>query len=88
MVCASRLAERRGLIPSEVTDRQLALLRHFGLPTERDAGWDVRAILDVMRRDKKNVGGHLRFILPTRFGEVAVFDDIPEADALAVLTAR
>src|SRR5262249_50467455 len=35
MICASRLAERMKLIPAEVTARQLALLKKFGLPIER-----------------------------------------------------
>src|SRR5207245_8461227 len=33
MICASRLAERRGLIPPEVTERQRQLLARFRLPT-------------------------------------------------------
>ena len=33
MVCASRLAEKVGRIPAEVTLRQLKLLGQFGLPT-------------------------------------------------------
>src|SRR5207302_9105003 len=33
MLCASRLAERRGLIPHEVTERQRRLLERFALPT-------------------------------------------------------
>jgi 3-dehydroquinate synthase len=85
MACASRLAERRGLIPSEVTARQVKLLSRFGLPTERRPGWEPDAILAVMRRDKKNVGGRLRFILPTRLGHVGAFDDIPDALVREVL---
>lgn len=87
MVCASRLAERRGLIPPELTARQRDLLTRFGLPTTHDPDWDVEAMLAAMRRDKKNVGGRMRFILPTRLGQVAAFDDVPEADARAALAA-
>ena len=87
MVCASRLAERRGLIPREVTERQIALLNRFGLPTRRRPEWDVEQLLQVMRRDKKNVGGRLRFVLPTRLGHVAPFDDVPEEAAREVLAA-
>ena len=76
MVCASRLAERRGLIGPEVIARQVALLKRFELPTARRPEWDVGGLLAVMRRDKKNVGGRLRFILPTRIGHVALFDDV------------
>ncbi|HEV3143978.1 MAG TPA: 3-dehydroquinate synthase, partial [Gemmataceae bacterium] len=32
MICASRLAERRGLISTDVTDRQIAVLKKFQLP--------------------------------------------------------
>jgi 3-dehydroquinate synthetase len=38
-----------------------------------------------MRSDKKARAGQLRFILPRRLGEVALFDDIPEADVRRVL---
>src|SRR5438067_3931172 len=84
MVCASRLAERRGLIPAEVTQRQLSLLHDFELPVAPLA-WPVEELLSVMRSDKKNVAGRLRFVLPTRLGEVRLFDDVPEADVREVL---
>lgn len=83
MVCASRLAERRGLIPAEVTARQVRLLESFGLPTA-PLPWSVDELLSVMRSDKKNVAGRLRFVLPRRLGEVALFDDVPEQDVRQV----
>jgi 3-dehydroquinate synthase len=86
MVAASRLAERRGLIPAEITKRQIRLLQAFRLPTEHRPEWSVDAMIDVMRRDKKNVAGQLKFILPTRLGEVRAFDDIPEARVRELLT--
>ncbi|MBI2804989.1 MAG: 3-dehydroquinate synthase [Planctomycetes bacterium] len=85
MICASRLAERRGLIAPEITDRQIALLNAFGLPIAAEKTWPVDALILTMRRDKKSVGGKLRFVLPTALGEVALFGDVPEADARAVL---
>ena len=85
MVCASRVAERRGLIPAELTRRQERLLTRFGLPTAPEA-WPVDTLLAAMRRDKKALAGKLRFILPERLGAVALVDDIPESEARAVLT--
>jgi 3-dehydroquinate synthetase len=38
-----------------------------------------------MKLDKKTVSGSLRFVLPTRLGEVKTFTDIPEEDVRAVL---
>jgi 3-dehydroquinate synthase len=87
MVCASRLAERRGLIPAEVTARQVRLLERFGLPTA-PKDWPAEELLAVMRSDKKNVAGRLRLVLPRRLGEVALSDDVPEAEVRQVLATR
>jgi 3-dehydroquinate synthase len=84
MVCASRLAEQRGLIPRETTDQQICLLQAFALPTAPKP-WPVQDLLTTMRKDKKALDGGMRFILPTRLGEVALFDDVPESDVRAVL---
>jgi 3-dehydroquinate synthase len=84
MICASRLAERRGLIGADVTDRQHKLIEAFGLPTA-PGDWPVADLLSTMRSDKKALAGKLRFILPRRLGEVALFDDVPEDEVTAVL---
>jgi 3-dehydroquinate synthase len=87
MICASQLAERRGLIPAEITERQQRLLQQFGLPVAPQA-WKPEDLIATMRSDKKAVAGKLRFVLPKRLGEVAMFDDVPEADVREVLTYR
>jgi 3-dehydroquinate synthase len=86
MVCASRLAEKRGLIAAEVTQRQRRLLKDFGLPTA-PLCWPVEDLLMTMRSDKKNVAGRLRLVLPRRLGEAALFDDVPEDEVRQVLAA-
>jgi 3-dehydroquinate synthase len=85
MICASRLAEQLDLIPPEVTNRQVKLLNAFGLPTAPVADWPVDDLIAVMRRDKKAQGGRMRFVLPTRLGEVATFTDVPESLVREVL---
>jgi 3-dehydroquinate synthase len=85
MICASRLAECRGLIDPELTRRQRDLLAAFGLPTGPKPEWPIDDLIAVMRRDKKASAGQLRFILPTRLGEVRLFGDIPEAQVREVL---
>lgn len=84
MCCASQLADRRGLIPPETTERQRQLLRRFDLPTAPLA-WPIDELIAVMRNDKKAVAGRLRFVLPRRMGEVALFDDVPDVDVRQVL---
>ncbi len=87
MVYASRLAERRQLVGADITQRQVDLLAAVGLPTQLPEGtsWSTAEMLDRMRLDKKTVGGQLRFVLPTRLGEVRLFADVPEEDVRAVL---
>ena len=79
MACAARLAHRRGLIPAEIGERQDKLLARFNLPTLPEL-WPIDELLSVMRSDKKNVASLLRLVLPKRIGEVALFDDVSEAE--------
>jgi len=84
MICASRLAEKRGLVSADLTERQRKLLVQFGLPVAPQP-WPVADLIATMRSDKKAVAGELRFILPQRLGAVALCDDVPEGDVRAVL---
>ncbi|WP_040891208.1 3-dehydroquinate synthase [Zavarzinella formosa] len=86
MMCAARLAEQRGLIGPDLTTRQEELLKKFNLPLTPEPEWSIDEMLRVMRRDKKNVGGKMRFILPTTLGKVEAFDDVPEAVVRDILT--
>ncbi len=78
MVAASRLAERLGRVPSDVTERQIQLLRRFGLPIAAP-GLDADRLFDAMRHDKKTVAGRLRFILPRRIGDVDLVSGVEAA---------
>jgi 3-dehydroquinate synthase len=88
MMCAAVLAEKLGLIGPNVTRRQSDLLARFLLPTEPCRDWPTDDLLAVMRCDKKAVAGKLRFILPTRLGEVKLVSDVPEALVRDVLEGR
>jgi 3-dehydroquinate synthase len=85
MACAARLAADRGLIGADVCDRQRQLLEKFFLPVAPRAEWEADELLAAMRRDKKNLAGRLRFILPLRLGEVAAFDDVSDNEVVAAL---
>jgi 3-dehydroquinate synthase len=86
MMCACRLAARRGLVGQDLVTRQERLLHTFGLPTAPEA-WPVDDLVRVMRSDKKTVAGRLRFVLPRRLGEVGLFDDVREAEVRDLLSA-
>ncbi|WP_206028615.1 3-dehydroquinate synthase [Thalassoroseus pseudoceratinae] len=87
MIHASQLAERLGMVDSTVTERQQKLLNALSLPTELPESVEFTAddVLDRMKLDKKNVSGKLRFVLPTRIGEVRVVTDVNPDDVRAVL---
>jgi len=86
MIYASKLAERLKMIDENVTRRQRDLLEAVGLPTNLPAGLNFSAddLIGRMRLDKKNVSGQLRFVLPTRIGEVKVVKDVNEDDVRRV----
>lgn len=71
MVCASRLAHRLGLLKKRDLERQIRLLKAFGLPTDLPR-FGPEDILKVMARDKKVVGGEIFFVLPEKIGAVRV----------------
>jgi 3-dehydroquinate synthase len=75
MLCASRLAEALHLVDAEFTDRQRRLLTAFGLPVSMPSV-DMQLLLESMQQDKKAAHGQLKFILPVRMGDVALFGDI------------
>jgi 3-dehydroquinate synthase len=87
MVCASRLAERRGLIDAGITQRQLKLLQALHLPTAVPPGLLAREadVVARMQLDKKTEAGVLRFVLPTRLGHVELIAGVPEADIRGAL---
>jgi 3-dehydroquinate synthase len=85
MVCASRLAESRDMVPAGFTDRQVELLRAFALPTETPE-YDAQVLLAAMQRDKKAAHGKLRFILPEgSMGKMVFVSDIPDEQVLDAL---
>jgi 3-dehydroquinate synthase len=87
MICASRLAERRGLVDGEVTQRQLRLLESLHLPTRlpQPITFSIDDVLQRMHLDKKTAAGRLRFILPTELGHVGLYSAVPEEDVRTIL---
>lgn len=88
MVCAARLAERLGRISSDIVARQDALLAACRLPLAvptLTASTDD--LLAIMARDKKSLGGRLRFILPDRIGHVELVADIDAGLVASVITS-
>jgi len=78
MVYASTLAEALGRVDAGFTERQRKLLQAFRLPTNRVETWPTDDLIAAMYRDKKAEAGKLRFVLPTRMGQVELVEVVDE----------
>ena len=76
LVAACRAATRVTGFSQADADRVIALLTALGLPTG-GMTLDVDAVVAAMIYDKKVAAGKVRFVLPTRIGEVPIRDDVP-----------
>jgi 3-dehydroquinate synthase len=84
MVVAARVAVALGLCERGLEARLAALLQEFGLPIAY-GGFTPHEIWQAILVDKKREGGHLRFVLPKRIGEVVVTYEVPREALLVAL---
>ncbi len=89
MGMAADLAAALELLPRSSVERQDALLAKFGLPTHFiGAKIEPSKILTAMAHDKKAVDGQIKLVLPTRIGEVKIFDSIESKTVIAAIGGR
>jgi len=85
MSVAARLASSMGMLDPAELDRQEALLKRIGLPTELPQRMDDKTLLEIMHRDKKVLDGSIRFVLPTGIGDPTTIRSVPEKLILRAL---
>ncbi len=78
MVLAARLAVTMNLLEVSDLRRIENLLEYFDLPCHAPKNMGFDEFIIHMRRDKKNIAGKLRLIIPTRIGHTEIRDDISE----------
>ena len=86
MAAVGRLAVQKGLWSEVDQQRQLKLIEKAGLPV----AWptlDREAALRTLQGDKKVRHGRLRFVLPTRIGNVIISDEISNEDVSRCLAS-
>ncbi len=71
MLAEASLGERIGVTEDGLATTMAAALESYGLPLSPPGDPDLERMLDVMRQDKKNREGTVRFALPSRMGEMA-----------------
>lgn len=74
MLYATKIAIELGLTDNTVFERQLALMKNLGLSIQ--TGLKSEAIIKALYTDKKTISGRLRFVLPTKIGEVIISDKV------------
>ena len=84
MLLAARLSSALGRAPQADAQRLHDLLARLGLPVRRPAS-DATHLLDLMRLDKKNLGGRLRLVLWRGVGAAELVGDIADEAILAAL---
>ena len=78
MVLAAKLAVTMNLIEASDLRRIEALIATFALPTQAPDSMSLQVFMKHMKRDKKNLAGKLRFIVPTAIGTSEIRDDVTE----------
>jgi 3-dehydroquinate synthase len=75
MVMAAQLSHRLGLVDRAFVERLTALIEKVGLPTVGpvlDQVDNAGRYLELMRHDKKSIGGEIRFVVITEPGQASM----------------
>ena len=78
MVLASKLAVAMNLLEASELRRIESLITVFDLPVNAPLNMGFTEFVRHMRRDKKNIAGKLRFIIPTAIGQSEIREDITQ----------
>jgi 3-dehydroquinate synthase len=76
MVLAAKLAVNMNLLTAEELARIEHLISVFDLPLHAPENMGYEEFVCHMNRDKKNLNGKLRFIVPTAIGKSEIRDDV------------
>ncbi len=85
MTMAAELAVQLGMFTRNEADRQTELLKRFKLPVSLPQA-DADRLWALMQHDKKVEQGVLRFILPTRIGQVERRGGVTRDQAVTAIT--
>ncbi len=78
MVLAAKLSVAMNLLEVSELRRMESLILAFDLPVNAPQDMGFAEFIRHMRRDKKNIAGKLRFIIPTAIGQSEIRDDVTQ----------
>jgi 3-dehydroquinate synthase len=76
MIAESFIAKEINLLNADSYKRLVELISRVPIKTKLSS-LKMTDIISAMGRDKKRVGTKLRFVLPTKIGDVKIVDDVP-----------
>ena len=85
MVLAAKLAVAMNLLEVSELRRMEKLISAFDLPVIAPSNMGFDEFIRHMRRDKKNIAGKLRFIIPTARGHSEIRDDVTQETLQEIL---
>ncbi len=85
MVQAAQLAKHLGLLSASDVEKIITLIEYFDLPIKPPESMTFADFIKHMSRDKKNVDGQIRLIIPTAIGQSDIFDNITFAQIQQVI---
>ena len=85
MVLAAKLAVAMNLLEVSELRRIEAIILAFDFPISAPENMGLAEFVRHMRRDKKNIAGKLRFIVPTEIGKSEMRDDVTQETLQAIL---
>lgn len=90
MVCAFKFSHQLGVCPAKDVERVIAHFKKVGLPIDPKKylkKWDVKALINHMKSDKKVKDGKMVFILTKGIGKSFIANDVKETDLKKFLSS-
>ena len=85
MIAAAKISCEINATDSDTVELQENLVEAAGLPTRIDRAIDPHDIVEQLNRDKKRVGGRVRWVLPRTIGEVFLTDEVTSDAVVRIL---
>ena len=85
IIAASYIAKERNMIDEGTLNRIESILNLYGFKT-RVSLPPKETVMGYMQKDKKKIAGKLKFVLPTKIGEVTQTTDVTQDEIYAALS--
>lgn len=88
MVLAANTSVKLGLMQAVAQERIIALLNRFSLPVTAPDNMGFDDFITHMRRDKKNIHGKIRLVLPLGLGEAKIVDNVDDCVLEQIINSK